>query len=446
MIITCEECSTSFILKDEIVKPAGSRVRCSKCQKVFKVFPPAFDEAEPPVFPPGFEAFSDGEKPDQVIQDAPVSEPLKDESHLPKISDDILDYTEYLKSDAFPLTIEPQEPELLSSQDEFLNTDIAESAKAKSNTAFDDIEILDISDMESFIQKQESKRSQYSFEAHSNEPTIYDQSISTVSSSKSETDQPVPDHDRFLSFDELHLDKDESEPARIEKIKESFLKSTDEIESVDSDRGIQTEKNIPEPSFDYNSEPFSSDLDANEDLSRETESEGKKISKKMLIALLAALIVGAGYGGYALLNSMGILSKQETTSKQDPGNLKIKPFDVNSKFIDNVNAGKLFIITGKVKNEYPSTRGYIKVSGKLYIKGNAMAKAETVFCGNMLSDSDLAESELPVILKKLLNPTGDNNMNSKVMPGDAIPFMIVFSNLPDNLEEFTLEVVSSSAS
>jgi len=37
LIVTCEKCQTSFKLKDELVKPEGIRVRCSKCGNIFKV-------------------------------------------------------------------------------------------------------------------------------------------------------------------------------------------------------------------------------------------------------------------------------------------------------------------------------------------------------------------------------------------------------------------------
>ena len=106
---------------------------------------------------------------------------------------------------------------------------------------------------------------------------------------------------------------------------------------------------------------------------------------------------------------------------------------------------KLFIITGKAKNEYPTARDAIQVIGKLYTKDKAMAKAETVFCGNIISDMDLANAEQPTIQKRLQNPSGDNDANLKIAPNDAVPFMLVFSNLSDNLDEFTLEVTASVA-
>jgi len=47
MIITCEECSSSFSVNDSLIKETGSKVRCSKCDSVFVAYPqPAEDIAE----------------------------------------------------------------------------------------------------------------------------------------------------------------------------------------------------------------------------------------------------------------------------------------------------------------------------------------------------------------------------------------------------------------
>ena len=43
MIIPCKSCQSTFRLKSKLVKPTGSRVRCSKCSDVFKVFPPGWE-------------------------------------------------------------------------------------------------------------------------------------------------------------------------------------------------------------------------------------------------------------------------------------------------------------------------------------------------------------------------------------------------------------------
>ena len=44
MIIPCESCHSAFRLDSRLIKPNGSRVRCSKCRKVFKVYPPELIE------------------------------------------------------------------------------------------------------------------------------------------------------------------------------------------------------------------------------------------------------------------------------------------------------------------------------------------------------------------------------------------------------------------
>ena len=41
MILTCEKCDTSFSFDESLIKPAGSKVRCSKCRNVFVAHPPA---------------------------------------------------------------------------------------------------------------------------------------------------------------------------------------------------------------------------------------------------------------------------------------------------------------------------------------------------------------------------------------------------------------------
>jgi predicted Zn finger-like uncharacterized protein len=41
MIVTCEGCETNFHVEDRLIKPSGSKVRCSKCRHVFTAYSPA---------------------------------------------------------------------------------------------------------------------------------------------------------------------------------------------------------------------------------------------------------------------------------------------------------------------------------------------------------------------------------------------------------------------
>ena len=128
------------------------------------------------------------------------------------------------------------------------------------------------------------------------------------------------------------------------------------------------------------------------------------------------------------------------------GNLKITPLGntIDGKFVDNDQAGQLFVIQGQIKNDYDHPRSYIKVTGKLLLKGKKIAKTETVYCGNILTSSDLALMDITAINKKLSNRSGDKRSNLKVKTGKRVPFMIVFDKLPSNLDEYTVEVEGSS--
>ena len=50
MIVMCEGCEVRFNVEDRLIKPRGSRVRCSKCHHTFTVYPSAAAlEAEEPL-------------------------------------------------------------------------------------------------------------------------------------------------------------------------------------------------------------------------------------------------------------------------------------------------------------------------------------------------------------------------------------------------------------
>jgi len=109
----------------------------------------------------------------------------------------------------------------------------------------------------------------------------------------------------------------------------------------------------------------------------------------------------------------------------------------------------LFIITGKVKNEFSEPRSFIKVKGNIFAlsgKKNQfkLARSEVVHCGNVLSDIALSKLAMESIQQNLANPSGKNRSNVNVKPGKLVKFMLVFSDLPENMEEYTIEIAGSS--
>ncbi|MFH0998282.1 MAG: zinc-ribbon domain-containing protein [Pseudomonadota bacterium] len=349
----------------------------------------------------------------------------------------------------------PADAETASDQKmDITETGIDKGQKAKDDLfsedefgGFNDIEDMDLSDIETLLEEQDASKFTTSL-SDGTENFKRSDSVIVPAFPTTLADETLDMEDQFLTFDELQLDKDESESASLLEVKESFSPNIKTLESP-SDASLQKESEIQKTESGDKEKPLSTDTVVEEEPEEDQPAPKKGISPLMIVLLILAVIAGLVYGGYTLLNSNGVtipfISKPVPSKVEDPGNFKIKPFDISSRFVDNTKIGKLFIITGKVKNEYPAARGSIQVIGKLYTKDKAMSKEATVFCGNILSDIDLANAELAIIQERLQNRSGDNGTNLKVAPGDAIPFMIFFSNLPENLEEFTLEVKASVA-
>lgn len=188
-----------------------------------------------------------------------------------------------------------------------------------------------------------------------------------------------------------------------------------------------------------------------------TRSAGKKRAGKTVLVFGVIVILLAGaFGALLFFQNKGVeipyikninipfVSDWLKPGAQDIGNLKMRTLEISSRFMENSQNGKLFIITGKVRNDYSDARSTVKVAGKLYSKGKNIIRTETVYCGNVLSDLELTAMKLEAIKKRLSNPANERGTDMSVQSGKIIPFMIVFSELPDDLEEFTIEVLESS--
>jgi hypothetical protein len=87
----------------------------------------------------------------------------------------------------------------------------------------------------------------------------------------------------------------------------------------------------------------------------------------------------------------------------------------------------------------------VSIVGTVFSAGKVPIHEETVYCGNVMSDLELANLEWDKIQSRLANRLGDNRSNVKIEPAKSIPFMVVFSGLPDDLEEYSIKVTGSTS-
>lgn len=244
--------------------------------------------------------------------------------------------------------------------------------------------------------------------------------------------QPLETEDLDLEFDEKQLN--------------AALAVTEEITD-----GPDSSERLPEE--DLESRASNADSEGIYPGMMDGQPAEEKSSKKALVwVVILVLVVGAAVAGYlsdgfGLFGKSGIqipfISKGKQPGAMDTGNLKITAIDIESRFVETAAGGKLFVITGKARNGYEDPRNFIRVTGKLYTKGKQLVSSETVFCGNVIPAQDLAKLTLEEIKSRLANRRGENDSNVAVKPGEERPFMVVFSKLTENLEEFTIEVAGS---
>ncbi len=181
----------------------------------------------------------------------------------------------------------------------------------------------------------------------------------------------------------------------------------------------------------------------------------KGAGKSLILILILALLGGGGYFGYDYANKHNIqipflssainyINDYINPKPKDPNGIAmLSTLEINSKFIENEKAGRIFIVTGKVLNGYSMPRQMIHLQGKLFTKGKMLAKTELSYAGTIISDSELASLDLNEI-KQRLKTAGGQAAGLAVNPGQTSPFMVVFSELPEELDEFAIELLSST--
>jgi hypothetical protein len=184
------------------------------------------------------------------------------------------------------------------------------------------------------------------------------------------------------------------------------------------------------------------------------------LSGPFRILLMLVLLVGGGYAAYTLSETMGFkipflkdlkgvnipyVSDLLGTEIKDSGNLNIRILSkkVDGWFVRNTKSGTIFVVKGQVKNVYNHPRNFIRITAKIYSKGGVHSRVQTVYAGNLLTNRELVTLAPDIINKRLNRQFGEKKSNLKVKTGKVVPFMVVFSKLPPNPDEYTVEVASS---
>ncbi len=505
MIITCEKCSTSFNLDDSFIKESGSKVRCSVCKDIFTAYPApidlelnsetsedlsletdlsddqSFDETDDFQMEDSDFSLEETEMSDSELSiensdleiDAPEFEP-------DEIQSDDSDEDFSFEDNEFEMETE-ESPDDQSDEFEFEETDTSDTfemdeGELEIEEGGLEFEPMDDEETPDLVIEDESP------ELESDETVAPGEELSESTFSEEdefELEFDVDDESTAESDDTPSpLDEPELEVETESKDDENILS----IEETDNDEPPEI---TPEEDFseydkvlEQETEPDAETLEEETILIDDTEEEAapaptlgnkkpllesrhrtRRRKKKPLVGapvlillLIFLLIIGAYIAsimtGYKIpyLSDIKIPYIEQLLKKPAPEVNEAKPVpnqkSVNGRFVTNTTVGTLFVITGRVENPASISYSHIKILGTLITKGKTEAKTKTAYCGNIVSEEMLKTGNISDINKILMTQTGNLNANVGVKPGATIPFMVVFSDLPEKLQNFTVKVTT----
>lgn len=174
----------------------------------------------------------------------------------------------------------------------------------------------------------------------------------------------------------------------------------------------------------------------------------KRTSRQWPLLAVTGLILVAILGFWLL--RQGFFSSSATSKPKAPSSEVQQPVvtimdNTQAYFLENSQAGQIFIVEGEVMNESARPVSFVMVEGRLYSKNNQVAQSQRCYAGNFMTRDELVKLGMNDIQNRMMNREGKELSNVHIPVSKKIPFMLVFHNLPelDSLADYSVEVVSA---
>lgn len=156
----------------------------------------------------------------------------------------------------------------------------------------------------------------------------------------------------------------------------------------------------------------------------------------LLFAFIAAIAAGAGTWFWMEWQKPHLV---EDTPAHDVELLTMR--NVRQYNVLNEKVGKVFVIEGRVVNEFPQPKELIELEGAIYDSEKRPLAQKKQLAGTQLSLFQLQvlnEKEMESFLNNKVELLSNN---TNIPPGGEVPFMILFYDVPENVAEFGVKIV-----
>lgn len=168
----------------------------------------------------------------------------------------------------------------------------------------------------------------------------------------------------------------------------------------------------------------------------------RKGKSRLLLWLLLGLFTAAaaGAGTWFWMQRDASPPPEENVSK----NVEMLTMrNVRQYNVLNEKSGKVFVIEGRVVNEFDEPKELIELEGALYDKDKKPLAMKRQLAGTQLSLFQLQvlnEKEMDSFLNNKVELLANN---TNIPPGGEVPFMILFYEPPENVAEFGVKIVNA---
>lgn len=159
-----------------------------------------------------------------------------------------------------------------------------------------------------------------------------------------------------------------------------------------------------------------------------------------LIAALACAVI-AGVGTWWWMDQGNTPPADDNAVSESVELLTMR--NVRQYNVMNEKVGKVFVIEGRVVNEFPEPKGMIELEGAIYDKDKQPLAVKRQLAGTQLSLFQLqvlSEKEMESFLNNRIEILANN---TNVPPGGETPFMILFFDPPENVAEFGVKILDA---
>ncbi len=185
------------------------------------------------------------------------------------------------------------------------------------------------------------------------------------------------------------------------------------------------------------------------------KDKAKKKSSPGLILLALLVVVGAGAYMYwdkleELYHSMTQAEEEEADPQaEEPDYLELAehfsyaPGTPVHQFLDNDKIGRILVIQGLVVNNYGVPKELIRVEAQLLDELGQVLESKTQLIGNTVSHYQLQLLSQEELENAVNLEVGILRNNTNIAPGDEVPFVFIFYNPSDQVQEYVLRVVEA---